>query len=142
MIDPQTGAVQFDQPAVAITRDLTQEQFLAGPLGAIASPLNQNAPWARFAYKGVTSGGETWAGDLCFQGDRLYSVSLAVNRREFGSSWDDWSEQKELARKAFHDEWLTTFFGRPAEEYRFAWGTVSSTYDAKGGGSALHVVYK
>ena len=141
MLDAQTGKLSFDDPAITISPGFTKAEFLSSSLAANARPGNQNHPWVRFAFQPIQARGETWAGDVCFQNDRLYSVSLSIVRKEFGSSWEDWSEEKELARKALHDHVLFELLGRTAEEYRFAWGTVSSTYDQKGGESSIHLQY-
>ncbi len=60
--------------------------------------------------------------------------------RRFGASWDDWSEEKELARKAWHDDWLkrTSTITAPR---KYVWGRVASSYDERSADSSIEVTY-
>lgn len=141
MINPNNGNITIDSPSLIITRDLTRDQFLQSALAGISEPLNQNAPWSRYAFKPVTIRGETFAADICFNAGRLYSVDLAVMRPEFGSSWSDWTEEREMARKRFHDSLLEPILGTDWRQHRFAWGKVYSEFDPRSGGSSIGVIY-
>lgn len=139
MIDAKDGSITITAPRATLRAAMTRAEFLSGPLAAIAKPLNQNAPWSRYSCQPVVIGGEKVAANICFKDDRLHSVGLAVIRPEFGLSWDDWSEEREQARREFHDGWLKTMLG--AAPYSFAWGTVLSSFDSRSGGSDIHIAY-
>lgn len=56
-------------------------------------------------------------------------LTFFAGHTKFGTSWDDWTEQKERARVA----WLAEFLkhcGTPVGSY--AWGNVEAIYDSKG----------
>jgi len=76
---------------------------------------------------------------LYFYHQQLESLSIVASDDRFGASWDDWSEEKELSRKQFHDLWLADI-AVSANAY-FLWGQLSSDYDAKSGFSAIHLRY-
>lgn len=141
MIDPKDGSIRIDSPAMTITRDLTPELFLQSAVASIATTLNQNTPWSRYAFKPVTIHGESFAANACFKAGRLYSVHLAVMRPEFGTLWSDSSEEREMARKGFHDALLASVLGSGWRLQRFAWGKLYSEFDPKGGGSDIGVTY-
>lgn len=72
---------------------------------------------------------------LCFHHGELKIVSLSVRDDDLGSSWDDWSEEKERQRARRTEEWLAEH-GFPTGEH--AWGSIWAGFDAKGGyGSAV-----
>jgi hypothetical protein len=74
---------------------------------------------------------------LWFHGQRLTMISLMDADPRFGTSWTDQSYEKELARKASHDAWLS----RALPQREVSWGSVWSGYDEKGGFSDIVVKY-
>lgn len=54
-------------------------------------------------------------------------------------SWDDWSENNELQKRDYYNDWLTREIGYNRQ---FNWGTVESFYDNKGGFSSMALKYK
>jgi hypothetical protein len=141
MIDPKDGSITIDTPHMTITRAMTCEQFLQSPAATIATPLNKNAPWSRYGFQPIVIGGERFYAEACFHTGRLYSVDLSVMRAEFGASWSDWSEDRELARKQLHDSLLASALGADWSRQRFTWGGVYSVFDPKSGGSSIGVTY-
>ncbi len=140
IIDKLTGSIVINSPALRITRQMTRNDYLQSQLFPISSPLNQNPPWSRYGFKSVLIDNNNFAGNICFKAEKLYSLSLVVIRLEFGSSWTEWCEEKELQRKIFHDNLLKDNFGY-AEPYSFSWGKVISLYDQKAGCSAIDMYY-
>jgi len=144
MIYPD-GAIKIGIPNVTITQRMTRDDFLASPLFAVSKPMNQNAPWSRYSFRPVTADGEHFAGDVCFYDGVLYSLSLCSIRPEFGSSWNDYSVEKERAAHCFHKELLKRIFGRPPDKhiprgaderdadagYILPWGEVWASTDIK-----------
>lgn len=65
-------------------------------------------------------------------------LSFFAGHAKFGTSWDDWTEQKERARVA----WLAEFLercGTPVGSY--AWGKVEAIYDQKGAQGMATISY-
>ena len=76
---------------------------------------------------------------LRFCNDTLFSADFAIDDDRFGTSWSEWSEDKELKRKEEHDRLLNEVLGSKREFY---WGTVWSVFDRKGACSLFGVNYK
>ena len=65
-------------------------------------------------------------------------LSLSADHAQFGTSWDEWTKQKERARVT----WLVGFLkscGAPVGVY--PWGKVEAIYDAKGGQGLAIISY-
>jgi hypothetical protein len=75
---------------------------------------------------------------LWFRGQQLTMVSLMDPDDRFGTSWAEHSLEKEMARKASHDAWLSRVLG---PHCKFSWGSVWSGYDERGGFSDIVVKY-
>ncbi|GGI12921.1 hypothetical protein [Gottfriedia solisilvae] len=86
---------------------------------------------------------------LYFLNDRLKLTSLVYvsekNNEEL--SWSDWSLEKELKRKEFHDNLITKWLGRRNLKsnnyvvFKYKWGSVSSAYDIKSQSSSICINY-
>lgn len=141
MIDVATGNITIRNIAIAVGPSLTREEFLASSLGNNATVCVDNEPYCSFDT--LVSADDLMPLEaglrLYFRDQRLDAVSIVASDGRFGVSWDDWSEEKELARKRFHDEWLADH--RVATNVDFPWGQVSSNYDAKSGFSSIHLRY-
>ncbi len=75
-----------------------------------------------------------------FENDILKMVDFIVSDSFIDtSSWSDWSEKKELEKKNFYDNWLTTEIGRAR---KFSWGSIGAFYDSKGGSSSIVLKYQ
>jgi hypothetical protein len=88
---------------------------------------------------------------LLFEGERLDGYRLWIEGTPYGTSWDDGSEEKELARRDAQDVWLAEMLGvgvrvqRPsgsALTYSFPWGEVWSGYDPRSAGSDIGVRFR
>lgn len=95
--------------------------------------------------------GLTFGVSLAFEGERLDGYSIWMADARFGTSWDDGSEEKQLARRDAHDTWLTAALGPgarrpgptgPELSYTFPWGEVWSTFDARSGSSTIGVRFR
>lgn len=141
MIERATGHIQFPSDGIRVAPSLSREQFLASLLAARSRQLVRNEPYCSFALPLVQFGGHSYAWSLLFRGSVLQSVSIQCADAEFGSSWSDWSEERQLACKRFHDSLLELALGPDWSHQRFSWGTVDSGYDPKGGFSSIGVTY-
>ena len=152
-LDPATGHLTFSSPAIEISPGGTRERFESSDWFARFESLTQNPPWALYGFRDFRSQGERLAGSLCFRESALQWITLAIQRAEFGSSWSDFSKEKELARQAAHDAWLaprlagatptrTLTLGYPSSEWTFAWGAVHSGWDVKNGLAEIVVRYR
>lgn len=138
MLDLTSGALTFKRPLTTLGPELTRSEFLQSDVARNAATLIQNEPWHSWSLAGTFLAEYPFAVALYFRGDALAMIDMAHVNAKFGLSWDDWAEEKELARKASHDEWVSRNVGA---QRSFPWGEVSSLYDAKGGGSHLSICY-
>jgi hypothetical protein len=138
VLDPETGTFRFDGAAVEISPALRRTGFLMSSIGQAAAVWVQNEPFCSWALPEVSDGPYRFRIIVFFNGERLAEVDIADSRPEFGSSWSDWAEQKERARKASHDEWLRNHLGKRRS---FLWGRVDSVLDTKSGGAVIITTY-
>ncbi|GEP44805.1 hypothetical protein BGE01nite_40960 [Brevifollis gellanilyticus] len=101
--------------------------------------LVRNEPWCSFKLPSIPQRDTELIITLQFHGERLDSLRLFHDAARFGTSWDDWSEERELARKAYHERWLAEMLRLPVGKY--LWGEVLSVYDVKSGSSSIIVRY-
>ena len=141
MIERTTGQIQLPSDSIRVGPSLTREQFLASPLGGQCRELVHNEPYSSFALPTVLFDGHSFAWSLWFRGSVLQRASIECADAEFGSSWSDWSQEREFARKRFHDSLLQSVLGENWSRERFSWGAVYSGYDPKGGCSSIGVTY-
>lgn len=111
--------------------------------------LDVATPEAGATLRGVRHEDHTWTITTRFSGARLAQVTLFADDATFGTSWDDYTEAKEHARRAVHDALLERDLG-PAhraddehfsKEWTFAWGRVLSSHDPRGGSTEVQILY-
>jgi hypothetical protein len=141
MINPSTGTIKLPAKTIVVSGQLTREQFLSSTLANQSQVLVRNEPHCSFKLPSVSFDGHFFAWNLWFHGSTLQRVSIACADSQFGSSWSDWSEDKEQARKQFHDHLINSTFGERLGNGHFPWGSVESIYDERSGGSSVEVIY-
>lgn len=141
MIESATGQIRLPFDSINVGPSLTCEQFLALPLASQSREIVRNEPHCSFALPTVQFDGHSFAWSLWFDGSFLRRVSIQCTDVEFGSVWSDWSEEREMARKHFHDSLLHSALGSDWCHQHFSWGAVNSGYDPKGGFSSIAVTY-
>src|SRR5690242_14743999 len=122
MIDTLTGEITIGSPSLKIRPSFTRDDLAALPIPR--QPQIAHGPYHSYSLGTQSIGNETFFVALYFYDQKLESVELAISAKEFGTSWDDWSEEKELKRKEAHDNWLTAHTGRAACAYD--WGEIGS----------------
>ena len=84
--------------------------------------------------------GEEAGVSLCFVGDELFSIVLALqNHSRYGSSWANFSEAQETRRARDTIEWLSAL-GLKIGDY--VWGSISGGYDPKLASGSAHIHLK
>src|SRR5262249_2532980 len=102
-------------------------------------PLISNQGHQSFALGKLPIGDKSFFVALYFYQGTVESIDLAIDSEEFGSSWDDWTEEKEMKRKETQDAWLVANTGSTSHVYD--WGAVGSSYDPRSGGSSITIRY-
>ena len=138
-IDQTTGDFTLPEVGASITPALRRSQFLASAAFSGASVSVQNEPWCSYRLPAIPQPDADLAVVVQFHGEHLVAVTLSHGAIRFGSSWSDWSQECELARKAFHERWLATTLHLSPGDY--PWGSVCSDYDPRGGFSSITVRY-
>ncbi len=139
-INKNTGGVTFDELGVCVESSLTRSKFLAAPVFLNAEVVVKNEPFCSFSIPRVPQADTELCVTFQFQGERLAHMVLCHSASRFGTSWDNWSEQRELARKAFHDNWLVHKVQVVPGSY--LWGSVCSAFDQKTGGASILITYQ
>lgn len=111
--------------------------------------------WVRLVELDTDDDGPRWFVAVSYDpDDQVNMVQLAHGDGSPGD-WSAWSEEEELARRAWHDAWLADTLGEtlataPTEHYdhaskgrvhHFLWGRVWSDYDTRSGGSSITIRY-
>lgn len=135
-IDPTTGNISL-QSGTVLSKETTRDAFLRSPEGLKASVLVKNEAWCSFKFAVPE---ESIVLAVFFKDELLESVQLCLTGSAYGSSWQDWSEEKEMERKRANDGLLFKNGLVPGEKY--SWGTVWSGYDSKGGFSSAVLRYR
>lgn len=138
MLDRESGTIKFDEPARSISRGLTRSAFLSSPLCSGAKMLIKNEPYCTWKLGGEYRSAISFVITLCFHDERLIRVDLTHVDPRYGTSWSDWSDEKEAQRKAEHDRWLKGHLG---SKRTFGWGKVSSDYDPRAGASSISIAF-
>ena len=139
MIDPVTGTISFEAPALAIAPNLTRTQFLATPIGAQAEKFTDNEPWCSWKLRQTMRSRIDFIVVLWFHHEKLTRVSLSHSSPSDGRSWADWSMEKETQRERKHEECLASWILDKRRE--FSWGKVWSGYDDRTAGSSIEIIY-
>ncbi|WP_437981364.1 hypothetical protein [Sorangium sp. So ce117] len=134
-IDSFEGTLELESGLV-LSPALSRSEFLASSVGMGSAVLVRNEPWCSFRFE---EGAESVVLAVFFKAEVLESVHITVVDPTFGTGWDDWSQEKELQRKAANDQWLLAHGLTPGEHY--AWGSVWSGFDPRGGSSSAVIRY-
>ena len=135
MIDIKTGAISFPMWSESICPSTTRDEFLESTLSNNSIINVKNEPHCSWRLKPIEWNGKKWYITAYFHGNHLNMIHIGAGSPEFGTSWDDWSEEKEQFRKQYHEQILKEELGPPP--YDFTWGIVKSIYDSKGGASSI-----
>ena len=138
-IDPATGRAAFPELGFAFGPTLTRTQFRRTPVAAASTPGVPSGSWSRWQLPVMAQRDTELYAVLHFDGERLASLDLHHGAARFGSSWSEWTEERERARQTFHEQWLAAELGLRCGSYR--WGTVGSYYDPRGGASLIAITY-
>ena len=137
IIEKASGEIHLDENFV-ISPSLRLQEFRSSKQGVDAKIAVANGDHTTFRTV-FCDGKKNFFMSIWFEKEKLRSASISVADIDEPSSWADWSEEKELARKAAHDQFLISTFGSPSK--RLAWGKVESLYDPRSGGSSIVVTY-
>jgi len=149
VIDRRTGALVLS--AGSIERNLSRSSLLASALAARATCDDMYTGWMHVYLGPQGLDGTLFGVVLHFEVERLDGYSLSLVDARYGTSWDDYSEEKQLAQRDAHDVWLVAALGPghrkpsprgPELRYSFPWGDAWSTFDARGGSSSIGVRFR
>jgi hypothetical protein len=137
MIDSRSGEVLIESIPVRLGPAFTRDALSSLPISCQSQVVNE--PYHSYSLGRHRIGGEPFLVMLYFYGQKLESIELANSSEEFGTSWDDWSEAKQLKRKQAHDAWLIAQTNRAS--HRYDWGEIASGHDPKSGESSITIRY-
>lgn len=145
MIDLANGSLPL--PSLRLSASLTLAALLASKPGRSASVERTATGFTHVDLGRITFDDHVFLVRVSFQGERLDSYALSDADPRFGSTSDDWSSKKELARRDAHDAWLRKALGEgggkgPGLAYKLPWGEAWSSYDAAGGAASIGVRFR
>lgn len=132
-IDPETGALRWGDGA-ELGPAMACDEWRVTRAARQAEPWISEGTWCSYRLPEVVDAEGPWTVIAWFHEQRLWQVTLMSTRAEFGAGWGDWSRNRELARRDFHDAWLREVLG---PRRSFAWGTVNSLFDMKSASSSI-----
>lgn len=112
---------------------MRRPEFLNSPVGAAAEVLRIGAPFATYRIRPE----QNVIASVRFRENSLELVSVLFEMA--GDTEANWTRERELERKAIHDQWLLEEIGPPP--YRFSWGEIESLFDEKACVSDIIVGY-
>jgi hypothetical protein len=124
---------------IAIYPSLTEAAFLSSDLGKVTELRLSNAGYHRYHAVSVLENGMDCYLSVTFFDGTLYSANLSPHWPGSPQSWAEWNLESELDAKKTNDALLGQTLGPPP--YAYSWGKVESSYDQKGGASAIHISY-
>ena len=83
--------------------------------------------------------GQTFVVSLCLHEETLESYTVTLTDDKYGTSWDDWSEEKEKQRAEDTKKFLKKIGCSPGT---YKWGEVWAVFDCKSGQGIGGVRYK
>ncbi|WP_378154668.1 hypothetical protein [Chungangia koreensis] len=132
------GIIQFGGKVFAISPTLTLQDFLQSDLYSDVKEEIIN-DFSRFTLLPQTFNGIRLSVSLLFGNQKkifLVNISKVMDQ---DSSWNSWSEQRELERKKEHDILLEKLIGNTSCKY--TWGEITSDYDPRSGSSMITIRY-
>jgi len=137
MLDKSIGELYIESIPVKLGPRFTRRALSSTPVAAQSQVVNE--PYHSYSLGEQRIASQPFFVVLYFYGQQLESINLAHSAEEFGTSWDDWSEEGELRRKQRHDDWLRGQTGHASHVYE--WGEVGSDYDPRSGSSSITIRY-
>jgi hypothetical protein len=135
-IDPASGSLITAQGRIEPI--ITKSEMLASAFFHSGNWTNEAAGWYAAQTQTIVAAGEEFACTLRFHFEDLHSVELMNMDPLYGTSWDDYSLEKEAARNQRHEQWLNATIGR---KRAYRWGKVWCNIDTKGGFAGIWIHY-
>ena len=133
----KSGTMTTDDGTVFFPR-LTEAQFLNTNGGLKSQMVISRGPYKRYKLPLTSIAGRRFAISVLFYGGVIAEVSLS---HPVGRSWSDYDQTAEENASKENEVWLSTRYGIsiPAD---FAWGSIYSGMDLKGGFNFLTLRYQ
>jgi hypothetical protein len=136
MIDKETGSISFGN--VVLGPSTERRQFLKALPNAHL--MLENAGHRTYRVGALDANGDPFVICPRFHYERLAVVTVVASDDRFGGSWEDWSSDREEARKQHHDQWLSDVCGL-AGDAAVQWGSVVSHFNERAGASEILIQY-
>jgi len=135
-IDPATGRVRFPHLALDLRPWMPQADVVAATASLNRDDLGANDGWQRYQIRQLISRNLKMGLFVIFLNGRLKAASFAYAPQD--ETWDNWSEESELARQKEYEQELASQLGGKSA---FPWGTVSIKLDSKSGGTDIWIEF-
>ena len=135
-IDPLAGNLELQGTFGIVGPGLTLANFIASPLGEVATLDVQNNQYATYSVL-VKESQEEFGISFVFKAQKL--ESLRIEKIDTAYSWSNWTEEIEAQRKLEHERLLTRILG--SQPYLFPWGEAGSSLDPRSGSANIWIRY-
>jgi hypothetical protein len=140
MIDIDNGDIYINNGNFVIKKGLSKNNFINSNL--FNEVLHQDDDiYTRYFIKPQLIGNDYFFINLYFDSKNILQLVDISMLDDDGSwpIWENWSEEKELSRRERHNKWLEDNIGK--NQYKYSWGSISSTYDPRSGASSITINY-
>jgi hypothetical protein len=135
-IDPATGRVRFPDLPLDLLPRMPEADFIAATASLNRDSLGANDGWQRYQIRQLICEDRKLGLFVIFANGRLKMASFAYAPKD--ETWDDWSEEGELARQKEYEQELASQLGG---KNTFPWGKASILLDSKSGGTDIWIEY-
>jgi hypothetical protein len=137
-ISADTGTIELENETFVLGPDLTHEIFRDSATGRESKLVGYTDVHRSYHLPAVEAHGTTFLLSVSFEGERLTRITWMDGDPSFGSTYAEWSEEKEQRRNDRHHEWLEQW-GIALGEH--AWGTVAAGFSGRDEESSVAFIY-
>ncbi|MBD8874653.1 hypothetical protein [Rhodanobacter sp. DHB23] len=113
-----------------IARALTEDALLSSFQHEQLTSTDMHTGWVWYRLPAFAESNLVIGVSLGFNSGVLEQVSLSDTHPKYGTNWNTWSEERELARAEQIGSWLA---GNGFAPGTYPWGSIWAGYDAKSG---------
>jgi hypothetical protein len=135
-IDPKTGHVRFPDLSLELRPRMPEQEFIAATAKLNRDNLGANNGWQRYSIREAIPNDRKLGIFFVFLNDCLKMASFAYAQKD--ETWDNWSEEKELAREKEYQQELALQLGG---KNNFPWGKASAQLNSKSGGTEISIQF-
>ena len=136
--DSVSGRLTIFEGSLVLDKNMTLPDFRKNENFSKSEPLISNQSHRSYSLNSLEIWGQPFHVAVYFKSEKLDMITLKIVNAKFGVGWEDFSAEKEIDRKAMHDQILIDNNIFPGEK---SWGWMYSEYDEKSGFSSIVLTF-